>query len=666
MTLPDEFYVTLVSDECSEYFPNNEKTAFTNKLSAPILFDKQYCVALTEIYIPPFSLKNVSLAEEERKSIEIDPDHFINDYMLLQHQKPSWVPLSIHETQNPLNPSSEKRIKLNHNFNDHSSLQRDETTQTNNIDDSYNSNSTLMSSPNTSDQLPLNIVEASKSPPNVDSIDQLVPPPNVDVKPSKSPSKVDEVEKAPLNVDNNEQVVSPPRVDVDPSKSPSSVDEASLSNVNNTQQVASSSKVDVEPPKSPPKVDEPSPPPNVNQHSKVIESSKKVIDAKKLIERASQTQSSSSTSNTHEKVDKQSKSTSKKNQNDSKSRTKSKKNNTEQQKTDSQKKDSLSHEEKILDSIIKKKTERFGAIPTGSLQIPVNIFNWDIVIPPDDIQKLSEISTGVPSTSLTSLLLAGLTFANDDQDLQKTNQYGQIEGKMDDFLNEIMMHTEWKSVDMYTYNNFFTLNVPIDVDDINSENPKFSYRKVFVPVQPYTGLGSFFSEIFSQIPPMERKPFLFFKSLNFDKNVNKPDSVLWKSRPEVVNFFKNNVSPVLKNLEMDSTGSNIKKRSLDTTSSLQNRRTAKEYVHMLYVYSDIVAGHAYADQNLEVLRIIPGYTRHVALRGLYTKFSNPEFYPVNKTYFDTISIKINNREDELEFSEENFEPVYIQLKFKKM
>lgn len=75
MSLPNEFYVTLVSDESSQYFNNNEKAFFTNKLPKTLHFNDPYCVALTEIFIPPFKLKypsyrQVSDSEEDEKKEE--------------------------------------------------------------------------------------------------------------------------------------------------------------------------------------------------------------------------------------------------------------------------------------------------------------------------------------------------------------------------------------------------------------------------------------------------------------------------------------------------------------------------------------------------------------------------------------------------------------------
>lgn len=93
--------------------------------------------------------------------------------------------------------------------------------------------------------------------------------------------------------------------------------------------------------------------------------------------------------------------------------------------------------------------------------------------------------------------------------------------------------------------------------------------------------------------------------------------------------------------------------------------TARDPTHlrMLYVYSDIVDGHAYANKHSRVLRVIP-YTPDAIYRGVDLCFEKLEFYSLAKKYFDSINIIINNSEFEIVFGGSS-EPVYIQLLFRK-
>lgn len=58
MALPDEFYVSLSSDENREQFPENNEASFVNLLPNPLFLNQEYCAALTEIYIPSFVIQN--------------------------------------------------------------------------------------------------------------------------------------------------------------------------------------------------------------------------------------------------------------------------------------------------------------------------------------------------------------------------------------------------------------------------------------------------------------------------------------------------------------------------------------------------------------------------------------------------------------------------------
>lgn len=59
MSVTEDFYVTLVSDESNDYFDVGFDIAeFTNKLPFPLNLKERYKVALTEIFVPPFFLQS--------------------------------------------------------------------------------------------------------------------------------------------------------------------------------------------------------------------------------------------------------------------------------------------------------------------------------------------------------------------------------------------------------------------------------------------------------------------------------------------------------------------------------------------------------------------------------------------------------------------------------
>lgn len=88
----------------------------------------------------------------------------------------------------------------------------------------------------------------------------------------------------------------------------------------------------------------------------------------------------------------------------------------------------------------------------------------------------------------------------------------------------------------------------------------------------------------------------------------------------------------------------------------------EQNIRMLYIYSDIVDLRIYAHKKLELLRIIPYRNSE---NGVHVRFDNPEFLPLSKSYFDRITIIVNNRERDIKFDQYNYEPVFVQLLFKR-
>lgn len=58
--LENEFYIALLSNGSSKNYPDNTQSAFTNDLSRYIKIDEGWSVGLTEIFLNPFVLDNVS------------------------------------------------------------------------------------------------------------------------------------------------------------------------------------------------------------------------------------------------------------------------------------------------------------------------------------------------------------------------------------------------------------------------------------------------------------------------------------------------------------------------------------------------------------------------------------------------------------------------------
>lgn len=118
-----------------------------------------------------------------------------------------------------------------------------------------------------------------------------------------------------------------------------------------------------------------------------------------------------------------------------------------------------------------------------------------------------------------------------------------------------------------------------------------------------------------------------------------------------------------------TTGIDLSDQTEDDENDLQvgsKFYTNENKLRMLYVYTDIISPHMYADKMLALLRVIPNYIAADQKHGIHLKFNNPEFYPVCKDYFETIEILISNREFDIEFIQYVKNPVYIKLLFRRV
>lgn len=198
----------------------------------------------------------------------------------------------------------------------------------------------------------------------------------------------------------------------------------------------------------------------------------------------------------------------------------------------------------------------------------------------------------------------------------------------------------------------FRLLVPYDQD----ENKKFKYIPIFMPIKRYQTLHNFFSTMLEQVPLDHRSPRML--SIIYRDIATSPhfDIPFLKGISDV--FYDVGHSPDYPDdivIESNDDGENM-------LTSFSNRSEFR----MLYIYSDIVSSHTYANRMLNLLRVIPYYDRNTERNGLHIKFDSPEFYPLSKEYFESISIIVSTREYEISFNTYNKNPIYLKLLFRRM
>lgn len=149
------------------------------------------------------------------------------------------------------------------------------------------------------------------------------------------------------------------------------------------------------------------------------------------------------------------------------------------------------------------------------------------------------------------------------------------------------------------------------------------------------------------------------RSIRMEFNKYLPGHPLWTSPPKKTYHMPNSTI-----LNPRMPGLNFYDRKLDWKRRKRNTDNLifEQNIRMLYIYSDIVELRTYAHKKLELLRIIPYRNSD---DGIHIRFENPEFLTLSKSYFDRITIIVNNRERDIKFDKNNYEPVFVQLLFKK-
>lgn len=244
------------------------------------------------------------------------------------------------------------------------------------------------------------------------------------------------------------------------------------------------------------------------------------------------------------------------------------------------------------------------------------------------------------------LLLQSATETDIDSFLSSPLTLQRMQFKLREIINSIFIHKIGYTSLKKKGSKYFLLYVPCDQDD----SGEFRYIKIDMPIKSYKTLHNFFTEMIERIPRESRDPRML--AVVYKEIASAKDYGI-----RVIKLIKEIFGEVADDPEFEETDDEI----------LQTRFiSSKSELRMLYIYSDIVASQIYANRMLTLLRVIPYFDTSVIRNGLHIKFDSPEFYPLSKEYFESISIIISNREDEIVFSPANKNPIYIKLLFRRM
>lgn len=228
--------------------------------------------------------------------------------------------------------------------------------------------------------------------------------------------------------------------------------------------------------------------------------------------------------------------------------------------------------------------------------------------------------------------------------------------KLDGMIPNIDINQEYEQEAPPAVGNFFYLHFPIECDDINSENPKFKNMTIIIKARNYSSFMEFLNEMIKQIPKNERKLDVILKAMSLIKYGTKDIQNYQKGINDILEKVKNITTS---KVEITDEDLEIERQNQESNEIIVPGSHEHQIPHILYIYSDIVEPHIYANKLLQLLRIIPYYSGDI-------RHGIPEYYPLSKTYFDTISIVVTNRGREPHFGFFRIQPIYVQLHFKKV
>lgn len=235
---------------------------------------------------------------------------------------------------------------------------------------------------------------------------------------------------------------------------------------------------------------------------------------------------------------------------------------------------------------------------------------------------------------------------------------------------------------------YFWIRIPYDKDKLN----KYKYATVGVPIKSYSSLKTFFEQIISTIYTRYRSENmmnLIFEDMNdrinTSTNLNAYEKMITDILLEERNLNTNNSANQM-NIDQDDiaqiVGSTSKTRAITIKNHVNDDDDDDDYdengkivsaipymskdLRMIFIFSDIISPHMYANKMLTTLRIIPHFEKSDFRNGLHLYFDSPEFYPLSRDWIESISIVITMREYDLSFLQNNINPIYLKLLFKRI
>lgn len=284
----------------------------------------------------------------------------------------------------------------------------------------------------------------------------------------------------------------------------------------------------------------------------------------------------------------------------------------------------------------------------------------------------------IEMSHLPTILFAHLQFDNLARDEGDASLSKRIGERLSSAFSNIDLNAEQVKRTIPENEEYFTLRVPTEVLCEHDSKLIISSYSTIIEPKKFNSLKDFINDFMVQLPKDSRNMTAILKALDKDPHFNKNLSLPGKSgltttyKQHFANWLhenrKSSQPQVNSSLSTPPAPPNLSQAADDSQAvddpQLLSAAQPNENFCMLFVYSDIVAPHNYAAQNLHLLRVIPHCSN--PLDGVHIRFETPEFFPVSVSVFESISIIVSNRGQSLNFYPTNKHPMYLQLCFQKL
>lgn len=354
-----------------------------------------------------------------------------------------------------------------------------------------------------------------------------------------------------------------------------------------------------------------------------------------------------------------------------------------------------------------KQKQNWDPVPNTINKFRINITEHDAVIRLPD--KIIDVWKGKDSIPFEDMLqtFSKNTHFKDDETLSAEDRLARqnlitlnvIESLLENNLQQPYIKKE-KSPN----SNDFTIEIPFEEETVGNTTTIKILKGVIV-AETYDQASKFVNNIIEQIP-IEQRNAEFFKKM-FENTINniKRKEELEKSQNEILRmqianeitkgnhdlYKRLNMSNSFRNSPVSAPASGldslhvqqfenrlnqnpneieanmiIKRDSNQATSSSSSTALSASAKQLLFVHTSIIRGHIFGSRTVKILRSIPINEQVVNSYGLYTVYTSPHYYPLEKNYFNTIDILLADRfGNPLKFKE-NVNPVYLMLHFKRV